>query len=54
MWKLLKRYHRLVRWAARPLSKFRPQILPGSELELVVFGLHMVIGVGHLVLLFRG
>jgi len=54
MVKLIRWYVRVSQWAARPLSKFKSQIIPGVGLEVALIGLHLVIGLGHLVLYFRG
>ena len=44
---------RLIRWAATP-KRNKPASIPGIGLELALVGLHVVIGVGHLMLTLRG
>ena len=44
---------RLIRWAATP-KRNKPASIPGIGLELGLIGFHVMIGVGHLILVIRG
>lgn len=50
---MVGRLVRLVRWAAEPKGN-KPRSIPGAGLELAIIGLHVMIGLGHVVLYIRG
>ena len=50
---MIGRFVRLIRWASTPKTN-KPHRIPGVGLEAALIGLHVMIGVGHIVLILRG